>query len=145
MKNGRTIYDSCVIKLNIINDRAGNITVIEENLHLPFKIKRIFYLYDVPGGSERGGHAHYKLHQFMVAASGCFDVVLDDGVNKKVVELNRPYYGLYIPSGLWVQVVNFSSGAISLNLVSDKYKEEDYIRDYQDFLKYKQNENSPII
>jgi dTDP-4-dehydrorhamnose 3,5-epimerase-like enzyme len=144
MRSKKSIYDSCIIKLNKINDRSGNITVIEENLHLPFAVKRIFYLYDVPGGSERGGHAHYELHQFMVAASGCFDVVLDDGINKKVVELNRPYYGLYIPPGLWIEVINFSSGAISLNLVSDTYKEEDYIRDYQEFLKFS-NENTHDI
>lgn len=144
MMKKTTIYDTCIIELNKIHNRAGNITVIENNIHFPFKVNRIFYLYDVPGGADRGAHAHKVLKQFMVAASGCFDVVLNDGNNKKVVQLNRPYYGLFIPPGIWVEVINFSSGAISLNLVSEKYDKDDYLRDYNKFIEFK-NENSSNI
>lgn len=133
--NNTTVYDCCIIKLTKIHDRAGNITVVEENVDLPFPVKRVYYLYDVPSGADRGGHAHKELHHFMVAASGAFDVIVDDGRNKKIVELNRPDYGLYIPPGIWVELINFSAGAISLNLVSDYFSEEDYIREYDDFLK----------
>ena len=135
-----SIFNCCVVELNKIHDRAGNITVIEA-WQLPFAFKRIYYLYDVPGGADRGGHAHKEMHHLMVAASGSYDVILDDGVNKKVVELNRPNYGLHIPPGIWVELINFSSGAISLNIVSTKYSESDYIRDYQEFLMIK-NKNS---
>jgi dTDP-4-dehydrorhamnose 3,5-epimerase-like enzyme len=137
MNRNVTVYDCCIVKLKKIHDRAGNITVVEENVDLPFEIKRVYYLYDVPSGADRGGHAHKDLHHFMVAASGCYDVIVDDGRNKKIVELNRPDYGLYIPPGIWVELINFSAGAISLNLVSDYFSEEDYIRDYQDYLNYK--------
>ena len=132
-----TIYNCCVIQLNKIHNKAGNITVIEENIHLPFDVKRVYYLYDVPGGGVRGGHAHKKLQQLIVAASGCFDVLLDDGINKKVVELNRPYYGLLVVPGIWRELLNFSSGAISLVLASEKYDERDYLRDYDIFKEYK--------
>jgi hypothetical protein len=138
MEKELNIYSCNLIELKKIHNRAGNITVIESNSNLPFNVKRVFFLYDVPGGAERGGHAHYSLNQFMVAASGCFEVILDDGNNRKVVQLNRPDYGLLIPPLIWVEVINFSSGAISLNLVSEKYIEEDYIRDYSTFLKLKQ-------
>ena len=126
-----SIYDCCIIELNKVHNRSGNITVIEGNNDIPFAIERIYYLYDVPGGAERGGHAHKDLQQLIVAASGCFDVVLDDGKNRKVVELNRPYYGLHIVPGIWREIINFSSGAICLVLASHKYDKEDYIRDYQ--------------
>ena len=134
MNRNNSVYDCCIIKLNKIHDRAGNITVVEENVDLPFTIKRVYYLYDVPSGADRGGHAHKELHHFMVAASGAYDVIVDDGRNKKMVELNRPDYGLYIPPGIWVELINFSAGGISLNLVSDYFSEEDYIREYEDFL-----------
>lgn len=137
------IYDCFVVELNKIHNRAGNITVIEENVQLPFIVKRIYYLYDIPSGADRGAHAHLALEHFMVAASGSFEVMLNDGRNKKVVELNRPNIGIYIPPGIWVEVLNFSSGAISLNFVSEKYDETDYIREYHDFIKRK-NENSSI-
>jgi len=137
MKTKQTIYDCCIIELNKIQNRAGNITIVEDNLDLPFKVKRVYYLYDIPSGATRGGHVHKALHRFMIAASGSFDVVMDDGMNKKVVELNRPNYGLYIPPGIWAELINFSSGAISLNLVSDKYDENDYIRDYDKFIIFK--------
>lgn len=128
-----SIYDCCIIELNKIHNRSGNITVIEGRSDIPFDLKRIYYLYDVPGGAERGGHAHKELQQLIVAASGCFDVVLDDGKNRKVVELNRPYYGLHIVPGIWRELINFSSGAICLVLASHKYSETDYIRVYDDF------------
>jgi len=132
------IYNCCVVELGKIHNRAGNITVIEERKLVPFDIKRVYYLYDVPGGAERGGHAHKELYQLVVAASGCFDVILDDGRNKKVVELNRPYYGLLIVPGIWRELINFSSGAICLVLASAKYDKIDYIRDYKEFINFKQ-------
>lgn len=132
-----TIYSCSVIELNRIHNRSGNITVVENLRHIPFEIRRVYYLYDVPGGVERGGHAHKELNQLIVAASGSFDVVLNDGRNKKVVELNRPYYGLYIVPGIWRELINFSSGAICLVIASEKYFNEDYLRDYSDFLEWK--------
>jgi hypothetical protein len=132
-----SIYNCCVIELNKIHNRSGNITSVEGNIHIPFKVERIYYLYDVPGGVERGGHAHKELQQLVVAASGCFDIVLDDGKNKKVIELNRPNYGLLIVPGIWREIINFSSGAICLVLASMKYLETDYIREYEEFTKYK--------
>jgi hypothetical protein len=136
-----SIYECSIIQLNRVHNRSGNITVIEGNFDIPFAIKRIYYLYDVPGGAERGGHSHKNLQQLIVAASGCFDVVLDDGRNKKVVELNRPYYALHVVPGIWRELINFSSGAICLVLASEKFDVQDYIRDYKEFLIYR-NENS---
>lgn len=131
------IHSCNVVELTKIHNPAGNITIVQNGFHQPFDIKRVYYLYDVPGGSERGGHAHKALYQLIVAASGSFDVILDDGSNKKIVELNRPYYGLLVVPGIWREIVNFSSGAICLVLASSKYEQEDYIRDYSDFQKYK--------
>lgn len=131
-----SIFHCSVIELEKIHDRAGNISVVEE-WQLPFPLKRIYYLYDVPSGADRGGHAHKVMHHYMIAASGAFQVILNDGRNKKVVELNRPNYGLHIPPGIWVELINFSSGAISLNIVSTNYDESDYIRDYNEFLLFK--------
>ena len=128
-----SIYDCCIIELNKVHNRSGNITVIEGKIDIPFAVSRVYYLYDVPGGSKRGGHAHIDLHQLIVAASGSFNVVLDDGTNRKVVELNRPYYGLYVVPGIWRELFNFSSGGICLVLASHKYSESDYIRVYDDF------------
>ncbi len=128
-----TVYDCNVLVLNKIHNQAGNITVIESGLNVPFSIKRVYYLYDVPGGESRGGHAHKHLHQLIVAASGSFDVLLDDGVNKKVVKLNNPNYGLLIIPGIWRELFEFSSGAICLVLTSEKYDFADYIRDYSQF------------
>lgn len=119
-----------------IHNRAGNITIIEGNKDVPFNIKRIYYLYDIPGGEERGGHAHKELFQLIVAASGAFDVLLDDGQNKKIVTLNRPDFGLIIVPGIWRELINFSSGAICLVLSSEIYSEADYIREYDDFNKH---------
>jgi WxcM-like, C-terminal len=137
MANLSSIYDCSIIELNQIHNRSGNITSIENRINIPFDVRRIYYLYDVPGGAERGGHAHRDLQQLIVAASGCFDVVLDDGKNKKVVELNRPYYGLYVIPGIWRELINFSSGAICLVMASQKYEKEDYIREYNNFLTFK--------
>jgi dTDP-4-dehydrorhamnose 3,5-epimerase-like enzyme len=117
-------------------DGRGNLSVIEGDI-LPFTIKRVYYLYDVPSNSTRGGHAHIDLMQCLIALSGSFDVVLDDGRNKKVITLNRPDVGLIIPTGIWRELENFSSGGVCLSLVSDVYKESDYIREYSDFLSFK--------
>lgn len=131
------IHNCNVVELTKIHNPAGNITIIQNGGHQPFDVKRVYYLYDVPGGAERGGHAHKSLYQLIVAASGSFDVIIDDGTNKKIVELNRPYYGLLVVPGIWREIVNFSSGAICLVLASSKYEREDYIRDYKDFQKFK--------
>ncbi|MEX0719977.1 MAG: FdtA/QdtA family cupin domain-containing protein [Balneolaceae bacterium] len=136
MKN--SVYDCSVIELPKIQNIAGNITAIDnKNDILPFDVKRVFYLYDIPGGESRGAHAHKACHQFLMAASGAFEVILDDGIVKRQVQLNRPYYGLHIPPGIWAQEVNFSSGSICLVLASHIYNEEDYIRDYDNYKKFK--------
>ena len=132
-----TIYDCCIIELPKIHNRAGNITPIEGMRNIPFNVKRIFYIYDIPGGEDRGAHAHKECHQFLIAASGSFDVMLDDGINKKTVNLNRPYYGLHIPPGIWAAEQSFSSGAICLVLTSNKYDPCDYIRNYEEFMRFK--------
>ena len=132
-----TVYDCSVIELPKIETVGGNITPIHGNINLPFDIKRVFYSYDIPGGEARGAHAHKECHQFLVAASGCYEVVLDDGINKRTVLLNRPFYGLHIPPGIWAAEQGFSSGAICLVLASHPYDENDYIRDYNEFVKYK--------
>ena len=132
-----SIYDCVVLPLSKIHNRAGNITIVEGQTNVPFEIKRVYYLYDIPGGESRGGHAHKELYQLVVAAGGSFDVLLDDGENKKVVTLNRPYYGLLIVPGIWRELLEFSSGAICLVLASHKYDAADYIRDYKEFLKLK--------
>ena len=122
-----------IMDLPKVADARGNLTFIEENRHIPFAIKRVYYLYDVPGGESRGGHAHKTLQQFIIAASGSFDVILDDGSKKKRFHLNRSYYGLYVPNMIWRELDNFSSGSVCLVLASDLYKAEDYIRDYEVF------------
>lgn len=123
-----------VIELPKITDPRGNLSFIEGGRHIPFDIKRVYYLYDVPGGSDRGSHAHKRLQQFVVAMSGSFDVVLDNGKERKRFHLNRSYYGLYISPMMWRDLDNFSSGAVCLVLASDYYDEADYIRDYDEFL-----------
>lgn len=132
-----SISDCSFIQLQKIHNRAGNITAINELTDIPFEIKRVYYLYDVPGGEERGGHAHKNLYQFVVAASGSFDIVLNDGKKKKTVNLNRPYFGLNIVPGIWREIINFSSGSICLVLASTVYEETDYIRNMESFLKWK--------
>jgi hypothetical protein len=136
MKNN-SVYDCVILPLSKVHNRAGNITVIEGQRKIPFEVRRIYYLYDIPGGEDRGGHAHRELSQLIVAASGSFDVLLDDGNNKKIVTLNRPDYGLFVVPGIWRELIEFSSGAICLVLASHKYDESDYLRKYQDFKTYK--------
>ena len=134
--NKPTVYDCSIIELPRITNRAGNLTSIQGNVNLPFNIKRVFYSYDIPGGEARGAHAHKECHQFLVAASGSYEVVLDDGRNKRTVLLNRPFYGLHIPPGIWAAEQGFSSGSICLVLASHVYSEDDYIRNYDDFIEY---------
>ncbi|HMM12757.1 MAG TPA: FdtA/QdtA family cupin domain-containing protein [Bacteroidales bacterium] len=128
-----SVYDCVILPLNKIHNRAGNITIVEGNKNVPFDVKRIYYLYDIPGGEDRGGHAHKELRQLIVAASGSFNVLLDDGLNKKIVTLNRPDYGLLVVPGIWRELMEFSSGAICLVLASEIYMETDYIRNFEDF------------
>jgi len=123
------IYD-----LPRINDPRGNLTFVEANRHIPFDIRRVYYLYDVPGGAERGGHAHKALHQLIIAMSGSFDIHLDDGYAKKTIHLNRSYNGLYVCPMIWREIDNFSSGAVCMVLASDYYDENDYYRDYALFI-----------
>lgn len=128
--------DCRIIELPRITDPRGNLTFVEGSTHIPFDIRRVYYLYDVPGGSDRGEHAHKSLHQFMVAMSGSFDVHLSDGVHERRFHLNRSYYGLYICPMMWRRLDNFSSGSVCMVLASEKYDVNDYIRDYDQFLKY---------
>lgn len=134
-----SVYECSIIELPKINNRAGNITPVTNNENIPFAIKRIFYIYDIPGGEDRGAHAHKECHQFLIAASGSFEIEMDDGINKRTVTLNRPYYGLHIPPGIWASEKGFSSGAVCLVLTSHGYDENDYLREYSDFIKYGQS------
>lgn len=128
--------DLCkIIDLPKIQDPRGNLTFVESGSQIPFDIQRVYYLYDVPGGAERGGHAHKDLHQLIIAMSGSFDVVLDDGKNKKRVHMNRSYNGLYVCPMIWREIDNFSSGAVLMVLASNKYDEADYYRDYAEFMR----------
>lgn len=140
-KEGVSVFDCSLCQLNKFHDPEGNLTVVSENVHVPFPINRVFYSYDIPGGEDRGAHAHKECHQFIIAASGSFEVVLDDGTNKRTVALNRPFWGLHVPPGIWASEQGFSSGSICLVLASHGYSEEDYIRNYDDFMKYVQENN----
>ena len=133
-----SVYECSIIPLSKIHNRAGNITIVEEKINIPFQVKRIYYLYDIPSGEIRGGHAHKALYQLIIATSGSFDVLLDDSINKRVVRLNRPDYGLLIVPGIWRELFDFSSGSVCLVLASTKYDETDYIRDYTDFKNQKE-------
>jgi dTDP-4-dehydrorhamnose 3,5-epimerase-like enzyme len=128
-----TVDDCKLIELPRVTDPRGNLTSIEGGEHVPFEIKRVYYLYDVPGGQTRGGHAHRKLRQLIVAMSGSFDVVLDDGDQRRTVSLNRSYFGLYLPTMIWRELVNFSSGSVCTVLASEHFEEADYFRDYDEF------------
>ena len=133
---GKSVFDCSLCELNKIHDPEGNLTYMYENVHVPFPINRVFYSYDIPGGESRGAHAHRRCHQFLIAASGSFEGVLDDGINKRTVLLNRPFWGLHVPPGVWAAEQGFSSGSICLVLASHGYEEDDYIRNYDDYLKY---------
>jgi dTDP-4-dehydrorhamnose 3,5-epimerase-like enzyme len=128
------IADCTIIELPRIQDPRGNLTFVEGGKQAPFDIRRVYYLYDVPGGSERGGHAHLQLHQLMIAMSGSFDILLDDGFDRKRVHLNRSYNALYIPPMTWRELDNFSSGSVCMVLASEHFDEADYIRDYSAFM-----------
>ncbi len=133
-----TVYDCSVIELSKHHsDRKGNLSVVENKISVPFDVKRTYYLYDVPGGESRGGHAHKGLHQLIVAVSGSFSVTLDDGSIKRTYTLNRPYQGLLVVPGIWRTLDDFSSGAVCMVLASEGYSEDDYIRNYKDFLEFK--------
>jgi hypothetical protein len=134
MMEQRSVNECRIIELPKITDPRGNLTFIENSNHIPFDIKRVYYLYDVPGGSDRGSHAHKNLHQFIVAMAGSFDVELDDGKNKKRFQLNRSYYGLYVCPMMWRLLDNFSSGAVCMVLASEFYSAQDYHRDYDTFV-----------
>lgn len=135
------VFDCTMVELDKHNsDRKGNLTVVENGKTLPFDVKRVYYLYDVPGGENRGSHAHRDLSQLIIAASGSFRVTLDDGTCKRSFFLNRPYQGLYVKPGMWRDLEDFSSGAVCMVLASEEYDSNDYIRSYEDFIKYR-NEN----
>ena len=139
MKGKNTTVDECyIIELDKHHsERKGNITVVENGITVPFNTERCYYLYDIPGGESRGAHAHKELYQLVIAASGCFEVVLDDGKNKQRFTLNRPYQGLLVVPGMWRDLENFSSGSVCLVLASMVYSESDYIRNYDEFIKFK--------
>lgn len=134
------IFNCNLVELKKIKNRAGNLSVVENSGSMPFDIKRVYYIYDVPGGSDRGGHAHKELEQYVIAVSGAFDIQLDDGKNKKTVRLDRPYLALHIKKGIWRETRNFTSGAICMVIASHKYDYSDYIHDYDNFIKYRKNE-----
>lgn len=139
-----TVFDCNLYELPIVKHRSGNITAIHSSENIPFDIERIFYVYDIPSGEMRGAHAHRYCHELLIAASGSFDVELDDGVRKRVVTLNNPMTGLHLPPGVWAVEKNYSSGAICLVLTSQKYTEEDYIRKYADFKEFRSDGNKKI-
>tara|TARA_B100000927_G_C16091913_1_gene319564 strand:+ start:72 stop:485 length:414 start_codon:yes stop_codon:yes gene_type:complete len=134
------IFNCNLVELQKIKNRAGNLSVVENSNSIPFDIARVYYIYDVPGGSDRGGHAHKDLEQYVIAVSGAFDIQLDDGKNKKTVRLDRPFLALHIKKGIWRETRNFTSGAICMVIASHKYDNQDYIHDYDDFLKFRRNE-----
>lgn len=134
-----TLDDVKIIELPKFNDPRGNLSFVEQSKHIPFDIKRTYWIYDVPGGECRGGHAYINTQEFIIALSGSFDVIVDDGNNKKKFSLNRSYYGLYIPKGLWREIVDFSTNSFALEFASTEYSKRDYIRDYNEFLKMKSN------
>ena len=132
-----TVFNCSMLEIDKHHNTQGNISVVENGATVPFDVKRVYYLYDVPGGESRGGHAHKELQQFIVAASGSFDVVLDDGELKRTFTLNRPYRGLLVVPGIWREINNFSSGSVCLVLASTRYDETDYIREYKQFKEFK--------
>ena len=140
--NKSTVYDCSIIEIDKHHDEKGNISVIENGKTIPFDVRRVYYLYDIPGGESRGGHAHKELRQLIVAASGSFSVTLDDGNVKRTFNLNHPYQGLLIVPGIWRELDDFSSGSVCLVLASTEYDESDYIRDYSEYILFKENDTS---
>ena len=138
------LQDVRVIELPKILDRRGNLSIVEENKEIPFKIKRTYWIYDVPGGEIRGGHAYNENQEFIIALSGSFDIIIDDGKARRKFSLNRSYYGLYVPKQLWRQIENFSTNSLALVLSSTIYDENDYIREYEKFLLMKESEKNDI-
>jgi hypothetical protein len=136
MSNINSVFECNLLHLQQVGDRNGHITAVSNDSDIPFAVKRIFYLYDIPGGESRGAHAHKECHQFLIAASGSFEVLINDGSIKRQVLLNRPDLGIHIPPGIWASEINFSSGSICLVLASQEYTEQDYIRDYNEYLDY---------
>lgn len=128
-----------IIELPKFLDARGNLSFVQNNTHIPFEIKRTYWLYDVPGGESRGGHAYRETEEFVIALSGSFDVIVDDGKEKKIFHLNRSYYGLYIPKGIWREIDNFSTNSLALEFASTKYNPADYIHDYDEFIKLKED------
>lgn len=136
-----SLVNNCkIVNFPKVTDYRGNLSFIEENKQIPFQIKRVYYLYDVPSGATRGGHAHRALQQVVIALSGSFDVILDDGYQRRKFFLNRPHYGLYIPPKIWRELENFSSNSVALSLVSEVYDESDYVRDYADYKRLVNND-----
>ena len=138
MSKTANVYDCILIELKRIENQKGNLTSVQGNVNLPFDLERIFYIYDIPGGEARGAHAHKECHQFLVAAHGSFEVALNDGTNIRTVMLNQPNFGLHIPPGVWAAEQGFSGGSVCLVMASHKYDEKDYIREYDDFIDYKE-------
>lgn len=134
-----TVFDCSLVQLPKVNRSSGNITAVNNGQEIPFDVERVYYVYDVPGGEARGGHAHRELQQFIIAASGSFDIILNDGRVKRTFNLSRPYMGVFVPAGIWRELDNFSSGAICLVLSSLPYSEQDYIRSYEEFVRHKTN------
>nr|WP_239419945.1 FdtA/QdtA family cupin domain-containing protein [Bacteroides clarus] len=132
-----SVFDCTLLELDKHTSELGNLSVMENRHSIPFDIQRAYYLYDIPGGQSRGAHAHKKLQQFIVSVGGSFDITLDDGLNRRTFTLSRPYYGLLIPPGIWRDLVNFSAGATCLVLASEHYDTEDYIRNYDDYVNFK--------
>ncbi len=137
MNKASSVFDCTIVTLNKNHQLKGNLTAVTNGDQVPFDVKRVYYLYDIPGGLNRGGHAHVALQQFVVALSGSFDITLDDGSSKRTFQLSRPNVGLLLPAGLWRELSNFSSGSICMVLASEEYDEADYIRNYQDFQLWK--------
>lgn len=134
-----TIEDVKLIELPRINDPRGNLSFVEQKNHIPFEINRTYWIYDVPGGENRGGHAYKTTEEFIIAISGSFDVIVDDGKQKKTFTLNRSYYGLFIPKGLWRQIDNFSTNSFALEFADTKYNRNDYVEEYDEYLQLKSN------
>ena len=139
-----TVFNCDVIELKKNKQKVGSSTSVESGLSFPFEIKRVYYIYDVPGGSDRGGHAHKELEQFIIATSGAFEVALDDGKNRKTIRLDRPNFALHIRKGIWRETKNFTSGSICMVLASEVYAESDYIYDYKEYLKYKNEDPNNV-